>query len=293
MIDDGQKAVDELRKKQITFIPIGHKDYPVSLLRIPNAPRWIFVKGSLEPIKSNSIVALIGTRKATLDGQRLAYLCASTFVRKNLVVLSGLAEGIDEKAHQGAVDYYGQTIAVLGYGLLSEELVHNQVLWMQIIEREGSIVSEYLPNDSPSRQTFLRRNELQAALSKVVIPIECPSLESGTGATIRRALALDTPVIGITYNNHVINEETLASTRANLSKIGVQIFNLEQDHVDKLWGYLESVLLNHNLVTDQNPRKVRFLNTMIQQFVYAQNKFDLNQRDIEYLTNKLLQELRK
>jgi predicted Rossmann fold nucleotide-binding protein DprA/Smf involved in DNA uptake len=115
--------------------------------------------------------------------------CAAELVRRNVVVLSGLAKGIDENAHVGAIDYFGQSIAVLGQGIAHHESGGDTVLANRILDFDGAVISEYLPKDSSSRNSFLRRNELQVALSRVVIPIESPSLESGTGATIRRALS--------------------------------------------------------------------------------------------------------
>src|SRR5690606_24574961 len=155
-------------------------------------PRWLFAEGDLGALNSSPIIGVVGTRKASSEGLRLAYQLGKELVARNIVVLSGLAEGIDEQAHLGAVDSYGQSIAVLGQGINAKISLSNDALVRKIVRSDGLLISEYLPQEYPSRRKYLRRNELQAALSQLIIPVECPSLASGTGATIRRARTFGT-----------------------------------------------------------------------------------------------------
>lgn len=287
LIKTGKLAVDELEKKGIIFLPDTHKDYPESLKRLHDPPSWIFVIGKTEVLHSQAIAAVIGTRQATLDGQRLAYLCAGQLARKNVVVLSGLAKGIDEKAHLGATDYYGTSIAVLGHGISTPGALYDQYLRQRILDTGGAIISEYLPTDPPSRQSFLRRNELQVALSKVVIPIECPSLESGTGATIRRAQAINTPVIGVIQTSKKINAAVLSGTKDNLTKIGVKTYNLHDDNSIEFWGALKSMMPDHDWTSDATQRQERFFAEIANTIHRSADRLQLTKESIDKLAEQL------
>lgn len=289
----GQKSVEELYRKNITFIPKGHKDYPPSFYRLAQPPRWIFVNGDIGIISSDSIIGVVGTRKPTIDGQRLAYLCSSILAKNNFIVLSGLALGIDEKAHIGAVDNFGATIAVLGCGVNNLDSKMSRMLSENIINTGGTIISEYLPRDSATRETFLRRNELQVALSKLLIPIECPSLESGTGATIRRALSISTPVIGVTTNSSGINELALSSTKENLLKLGISIYKIQNGEVENFYKYLKNLFPNHNWGTDNPLRQDRFIKKIEAEVLKAQKKIAIDEGTIDRLAATLKKNIQK
>jgi DNA processing protein len=245
LLSKGKFLAERLQVNQIQFIPVNFSNYPKSLRKIPDSPRWIFVKGNIDTVNSQSIIAIVGTRKASLDGQRLAYFCSSLFARKNIVVLSGLANGIDEKAHEGSLAFFGQTIAVLGYGFFSKYYSERNNLEKKILDCEGAIISEYLPYDEPTEESFLRRNYLQVALSKCVIPVECPLLESGTGATIRRAQKLNVPVIGITAKFKNINPDILQTTKENLQNLDIKTFEITNGKSELFWDMVKELLVEH------------------------------------------------
>lgn len=285
LFDKGNRQIGELTLQQVLFAPIGHVSYPKALLRLTDPPRWVFIQGNIEALHSDSIIAVVGTRTATPAGLKLAYGCARHLVQRNVVVLSGLARGIDQKAHQGATDYAGQTIAVLGQGLTVTETPTERKLWSDIIDMEGAIVSEYLPGDLPSRTSYLRRNELQVALSKVVIPIECPSLESGTGGTIRRAQSIGTPVIGVSVNND--DENTLISTRINLEKLGIKVFTISSENSREFWSELERIMPHHDWTINPQPRQDRFFRTIEDRILVAKKKLALDEQAIDRLSLSL------
>ncbi|HWQ04611.1 MAG TPA: DNA-processing protein DprA [Longilinea sp.] len=287
IFEHGIEAAKQLKEQNFHFIPLDHPDYPQSFHLLSEPPRWLFVKGNLDVIKSPSIVGVVGTRSPTIDGQRLAYFCASQLVRRNLVVLSGLAKGIDEKAHKGAVDFYGQSIAVLGYGFNELDSAGSLALVDQILEFDGAVISEYLPTEQASRNTFLRRNELQVALSKVIIPIESPSLESGTGATIRRAKNINVPIVGITTSTNSINENNLVSTRENLIKLGAKIYSLKNGESSYFWEFLKNVMPEHDWESGSSMRQGRLFRGIELQVIQAKKKLDLDDAAIDRLADQL------
>lgn len=242
LIERATRECEHLVEKGVIFVLKGYTEYPNSLLRLNNPPRWLFVKGNLAALHSPGIIGIVGSREASSEGHRIAHALAKEMVIRNLVVLSGLAKGIDLAAHKGAIDYYGQTIGVLGHGFKATYGASNDYLWSSIIERDGAIVSEYFIYDTPSRETFLRRNEIQAALSNVIIPVECPDLSSGTGATIRRALTFGTPIAGVSWENFTRNG--LLQTRTNLLSLNIPVFMLP-DQSGAFWDFIQAATKEH------------------------------------------------
>lgn len=289
LLEKGQKAVEELRRQQVSFVPIGHATYPKCYYRMPDPPRWVFVKGNLEVIQSPSVIAVVGTRKATPAGLKLAYGISVRLTERNVVVLSGLAKGIDERAHTGATDYFGQSIAVLGHGMHAPEATTNQPLWHSILEMDGAIISEYMPTDPPSSPSFLRRNELQVAMSRAVIPVECPSMESGTGATIRRALNLGTPVLGVSLGNG--DEAELATTRANLAGLGIPVFRVSTESSVVFWSHLREIMPEHKWEPDPTPRQERLFRTVERLVLPAKKRMAIDDAVIDRLAEHLKRKL--
>lgn len=286
LIDNGYIAAEQLRKESISFVPKGYEGYPESLCKLPTPPRWLFVKGSLEAIKSKSIIAAVGTRSPSTEGKRLAYLCAKELAIKNFVVLSGLAKGIDESVHTGAVKFYGQSIAILGHGLLAKYASFNRDLVAQILDNDGAVISEYLPEEPPTQRGFLRRNELIAAMARLLIPIESPSLSSGTGATIRRALSLKTPIVGVIPAN--VTAPSLLKTKSNITGLGYPVYTVLNNNSKEFWDYVRSTISGHNWTPDPTPRQDRVIRGIIRCFVDSISKnVPFDSKAIARLTGEL------
>lgn len=154
---------------------------PPILKEIPNPPKNLYIKGTL-PDFSRPWLAIVGTRKATDEGLRIAKNFAKELAQNNCVIVSGLALGIDSAAHQGAIEGGGQTVAVLANGLDNVYPAQNENIAKKIIETAGAIVSEY-PEGTPSLpHQFLERNRIISGLSIATIVIEAPQ-KSGALAT--------------------------------------------------------------------------------------------------------------
>lgn len=276
--DEGQRVVEALREQQIFILPRGHRDYPEALLRLLTPPRWVFAKGNTDALHAEAIIGVVGTRKPSPGGEKLAYRFAKELAYRGAVVLSGLAKGIDENAHLGAVEHYGQSIAILGHGLNMALAKSSEKLVDRIIETNGVVISEYLPSERASRERYLRRNELQAALSKAIVPVECPTMSSGTGATIRRAMKIGTEVIGIVSGRH--QDRTLLATRENLERLNAQVFTVLSQNSTDLWDYLQRKVPSHDWSGKLGVVQDRFFATIVQQILDKEDALSLDDKAI-------------
>lgn len=149
-------------------------------------PKKVYVKGTL-PSERRLSVAIIGTRRPTSYGTRVACEFAESLARRGVIIISGLAYGIDTAAHQGALAANGTTIAILAHGLDRVYPAGNQPLARQILAQNGALLSPY-PEGSPiQKYHFLERNQWVSALADAVLVVEAEQ-HSGTQATVRYAL---------------------------------------------------------------------------------------------------------
>lgn len=165
---------------------ITQKDarFPELLKEIQNPPSRFFLKGVLP--ESSLCISIVGTRKATYEGRELARQIARQLAEKNVVVVSGLALGIDAAAHEGALAGNGKTIAVLANGLDAIYPRQHGSLAQKILESGGGIISEYPINTPALPHQFLERNRIVSGISYATIVIEAP-LRSGSIVTARTA----------------------------------------------------------------------------------------------------------
>ena len=162
-----------------------YKDLPQLLKEVPNPPRGLYVRGQW-PL-TGATVAVVGTRGPTREGVALARRFAKELAEQEIIVISGLALGIDAAAHSGALDAGGKTIAVLGNGIDKIHPQTNQRLGEKILEGGGAIVSEYPPGIPAYQDNFLQRNRIISGLSLGVVVIEAP-FRSGALVTARHAV---------------------------------------------------------------------------------------------------------
>lgn len=161
-----------------------HASYPPLLREISDPPETLHVRGTL-PDPARPHVAIVGTRKATREGRETARTLARTLAARGVVIVSGLAFGIDAAAHEGALDANGVTVAVLGNGIDAIYPPSHESLGRRI-EGSGAIVSEYAPGTPGLPYQFLARNRIVSGLSHAIVVIEAPRT-SGALATARHA----------------------------------------------------------------------------------------------------------
>lgn len=171
---------------EIFQINLSDYDYLRDLPHIPDPPKKLFIRGNL-PAKRVKTVAIVGTRKPSAYGREIATKIASECAKNSIVVISGLALGIDSIAHRAAIDSGGKTIAVLANGVDKIYPRSHEDLGQKILQTNGAILSEY-PNNTPARPwQFLARNRIVSGLADAVVIIEAAS-RSGTLSTANHAL---------------------------------------------------------------------------------------------------------
>lgn len=182
-----------LRDRGLGAVSWEHPDYPPPLRFIPDPPALLYYQGTL-PDWSRA-AAIVGTRTATPYGLRTARSLGRHLARRSVVLVSGMALGIDGAAHLGVLDGDGLTVAVLGSGLDHPSPASHRRLCQRIAER-GAVLSEYPPDLEPQPHQFPRRNRLISGLSQVVVVVEAP-LKSGALHTVDHALAQGKEVLAV------------------------------------------------------------------------------------------------
>ncbi|HPW64970.1 MAG TPA: DNA-processing protein DprA [Candidatus Omnitrophota bacterium] len=183
---DPLKELDECRREGVALCTVLDAEYPAALKEIPDPPLLFYMKGMLETGDANA-VAVVGTRHPSFYGRTQARRFSGELAAKGITIISGLARGIDQAAHEAALGVpYGRTIAVLGCGIDVVYPKENEKLSGKITER-GALISEYPLGTPPLAENFPRRNRIISGLSHGVLVIEAHS-RSGSLITAHEAL---------------------------------------------------------------------------------------------------------
>lgn len=178
--------------------------YPRGLLEIPDPPLLLYAEGALGWLDAPSALAMVGSRHPTAQGRDHARAFARELAGAGVVVVSGLALGVDGAAHEGALEAAplggAGTVAVVGTGLDQVYPRAHQALARRIIEH-GLILSEYPLGTPPRSENFPRRNRLIAALSRGTLVVEA-ALQSGSLITARMAVEAGREVFAIPGSIH-------------------------------------------------------------------------------------------
>ena len=181
--------------KQWNYLVCYESEHYPSLLReIDSAPPILFVRGSLSALAGRHF-ALVGSRRATIYGKRNAYWMAQELSKAGLQICSGLASGIDSKAHEGALDSGKKTIAVIGTGIDSVYPAGNKKLAQRIVEN-GALVSEFPIGTPPYPSNFPRRNRIISGLAMGTLVVEA-NIKSGSLITARLAMEQNRDVFAV------------------------------------------------------------------------------------------------
>ncbi len=176
------------------IITLIDDDYPVLLKEISDPPLILYVMGDVSTLAMPQI-AVVGSRAASMHGLENAYYFAKQLALNNLVVTSGLALGIDAKAHISAIENQGKTIAVCGTGLDRVYPAKHKNLAHQITEN-GAVISEFPIGVAPHSNNFPKRNRVISGLSLGILVVEA-TLQSGSLISARCALEQGREVFAI------------------------------------------------------------------------------------------------
>jgi DNA processing protein len=178
----------EIRQFELDIVTPGDRAYPRRLLAIEVPPPALFVRGSLDALANEHVIAVVGTRHPSPVGRRIASRMAAALTRAGATVVSGLAIGIDGAAHAAVVADGGATIAYIGGGHARLFPKAHDRLADAIVAAGGAVVSEYAPSIEPSRGTFPQRNRLISGSADAVVVIEAGAR---SGALVTASWALE------------------------------------------------------------------------------------------------------
>ncbi|MEZ6195025.1 MAG: DNA-processing protein DprA [Planctomycetota bacterium] len=176
--------------------PVLHDDprYPDRLRQLPNPPIALYLRGRA-PGPAEPLIAIVGSRRASRYGRRVAAQFGRELSARGVGVVSGLARGVDTAAHEGSLVGPGRPFAVLGSGLRRPYPTENLELAERIAER-GGLLSEFPPDVPPLARNFPRRNRIIAALATAVVVVEADE-RSGALITARWAAELGREVLAL------------------------------------------------------------------------------------------------
>jgi DNA processing protein len=178
----------DVTRSGLRVVTVGDVEYPSRLRAIELPPPALFVRGSLEPLRASHVVAVVGTRRPSPAGRRIASRIGSALARAGATVVSGLAVGIDGAAHAACVTEKVPTIAFIGGGhAVLFPRAHDR-LADAIVAGGGAVISEYAPRTAPTKGTFPQRNRLISGAADAVVVVEAGA---SSGALVTASWALE------------------------------------------------------------------------------------------------------
>ena len=209
--------------------------FPKSLLVVRPQPERLFALGD-PALLARDLVGIVGSRTPTPYGSRVAYQAGQSAARAGLVVVSGMARGLDARAHRGALDAGGQTIAVLGSGVDVPYPKSNGDLYADVL-RSGLLLSEQEPGTDPKPGSFPRRNRLIAGLARCLLVVE-GKIKGGTRNTSALMMEMGKLVLAVPGR---IEDEVAAGPNLLLAE-GATIYRGPDDLLKPFGVHWEAVV---------------------------------------------------
>jgi DNA processing protein len=189
-----EKELDLMQRHEVHALVFGTPEYPVMLNGIPDQPYLLYVRGEVH-IEDANAVAIVGSRRCTSYGKRVAGQLAASLTRSGFTVVSGLARGIDGAAHRAALEAGGRTLAVLAGGLSRVYPPEHADLAIAVAS-SGALLSESRMEQDPMAGLFHARNRIISGLSRAVVIVEAAE-RSGALITATHAAEQGRPVFAI------------------------------------------------------------------------------------------------
>lgn len=197
-LKDAETEWNRVQEENATLLAFSDVDYPERLREIFDPPALLWVRGDAK-LLSRPAIAVVGTRHPTPYGTGMAEMLSRDLALRGLVILSGMARGVDTSAHKGAIAARSPTIAIWGTGIDVIYPKENKTLAEQILATGGAIVSEYQMGTFPAPQNFPRRNRIISGVSVGVLVVEAGE-HSGTRVTARCAMEQNRDVYAVPGN---------------------------------------------------------------------------------------------
>ena len=233
---DFEKEAERIDELGIHFISSDEKDFPERLTCIPDAPKFLFYKGEL-PKDTVPAVGVIGSRKCSFYGREMCMAFSKRLAEAGIIIVSGMASGVDGFAHRGAIDANGKTIAVLGCGVDICYPTMNRDIYDGICAGKGCVVSEYYPGEAPLPYYFPLRNRIISGFADILLVVEARK-KSGTFITVDHALEQGKEIFAIPGRIG----DTISDGCNSLIKNGAHLASEPEDIIEELKAKYESLI---------------------------------------------------
>ncbi len=235
-LKEAEKEIKTAAAKGFGLVTFSDQAYPPLLRQIADPPLVLYVRGDAR-LLSEHAVAVVGTRRPTAYGTSVTLRLAADLAQRGLIVVSGMARGIDSAAHRGALEGKGKTVAVLGSGLDVIYPRENQKLADKIAEM-GAVISEFPLGTSPAPENFPIRNRIISGLALGVVVIEAAEY-SGSLITARLSLEQNREVFAVP--GHITAAQSFGPN--HLIKQGAKLVDHWMDVVEELPAEVRRQLL--------------------------------------------------
>lgn len=214
-----RKILEDCTEKSISILTYGDSAYPSKLKNIYNPPLVLYYRGCLPDWEQRPAIGMIGTRKASPYGLQIAEKLGNQIAGCGALVVSGGADGIDTQALVGALQTGKKVVAVLGCGADKIYPAKNRQLFAQI-EKQGCLLTEFIPGTPPNSWNFPHRNRIISGLSSGIVIIEAPE-KSGALNTASHAADQGRDIFVVPGN---INNPNCAGSNQLLRERAIAVF---------------------------------------------------------------------
>lgn len=193
--DIAEAELSFIEKYQIRPLFLSDKDYPQRLLNCYDSPTLLFYKGTAD-LNASKIVGIVGTRKNSDYGKNFTDKLVAELADQNILIISGLAFGIDAMAHKAAIKNNLPTVGVVGHGLDKIYPLENAGLAKEMVKEGGGIISEFFSGTIPDKHNFPLRNRVVAGLCDATVVVET-EIKGGSMITAKLADAYNRDVFAV------------------------------------------------------------------------------------------------
>jgi DNA processing protein len=239
-----EKEVDAIRRIGCRIVNCTEPEYPQALLQIYDPPVLLYVRGDVRVLNAPSL-SIVGTRRPTVYGTQIAERMGRDLAKRGLVIVSGLARGVDALAHGGAMSVGGRAIGVLGTGIDVCYPKENKKLFEKVLEK-GAIISELPTGSHPAPENFPVRNRIIAGMPLGVLIVEGKQY-SGSLITARLAMEFGREVFGVPGN--VTQQMSFAPNQ--LIKQGAKLVTDAEDVIEELPTPVRAALVQAEAVESE------------------------------------------